>query len=51
VLPELVPMVLGSRVIGKSTGPWLSHGCRVVLEPAIPSEPTIPDADATRLLS
>ena len=50
VLLILGPIVLGCRVVGESTGPWLSHDCRIVLEPAIPPESSIPDADATRLL-
>ena len=50
VLPVLVPGMLGSRVVGESTGPWLSHcGC-ILLKAAIPAKAPIANAHAALLL-
>jgi hypothetical protein len=50
LVPVLVPG-MGSRVVRESTGPWLSHGCRILLVP-VPAlaKISVPNANATLLL-
>jgi hypothetical protein len=50
LLPVLVPGVLGSRVVGESTGPWLSHRRRILLVAAVPAKSSIANANTALLL-